>query len=126
MSIFDIDEMINDFWAGMRNTEAYRKYISNEVLRLFNNGELKDVPIETYLKYKRENNPNTPTWFIFDGRKFNYLYIKMDLGRCQVKGGYRIVLYYEDWDADVMIIIKDGKIVQYIDQICFFRDLFDS
>lgn len=125
MSIFDIDEMINDPWAGMRNTELYRKYVSNEVLRLFNNGELEDVSLETFLKYERENNPNTPTWFIFDESKFNYLYIKTDLGRHKVMGGCRIDLYCEEWDADMSIVIKDGEIVRYCDQIYLFRDLLE-
>ena len=51
MAIFDIDEIINDPWAGLRDTEAYVDYVLEEAQRLLDCGELEENPVRTCTIY---------------------------------------------------------------------------
>lgn len=83
MAIFDIDEMINDPWGGLRNTDAYINYVLEEVHRLFEGGELEEVSYEVFVEYMFGEQPDCePSAFIFDGREFNYLYYKDKIAVC--------------------------------------------
>lgn len=100
MTIFDIDEMINDPWAGLRNTDAYIDYVLEEVQRLLDDGELEEVSGEVFMEFVFGDNPDyeTPT-FIFDGREFTYLYCRDKISVC-----------CEEWDRAKWFECKDGKI----------------
>ena len=96
MSIFDIDEIINDPWFGLRNTDAYVNYVLEEVQRLYDSGELKEDTRDFIDElYGLIPPPN----FIFDGRKFDYTYYKNI-----------IVVYYEEWEIGKSFNIKNGKL----------------
>ena len=101
MSIFDIDEMINDQWAGLRDTEAYENYVLEEAQRLFDNGELEVTPDNLYLDYMLFgdlSDPKLPNCFQFDGREFTYLYCLN-----------RFVVFCEGWKKTKVFYIRDGK-----------------
>ena len=101
MTIFDIDERINDPWAGLRKTDAYIDYVLEEVQRLYDSGELEEVSGEVFMGYVfgilSERKPSTG--FLFDGREFTYLYYRD-----------RIVVWCEEWENAKRFDCKDGKI----------------
>ena len=96
MSIFDIDEIINDPWFGLRNTDAYVNYVLEEVQRLYDGGELKE---ETRDFIDVLFDPTPQPNFIFDGRKFNYMYC-----------GNVILVCCEEWETDKRFDIINGKL----------------
>ena len=101
MSIFDIDKIINDPWAGLRDTEAYINYVLEEAQRLLDNGELEMSSREVYMDFVHGGIPHfrPTTSFFFDGREFTYLYYKSNLTiRC-----------CDEWGLKNFIIRK-GKI----------------
>lgn len=108
MAIFNIDEMINDPWAGLRNTDAYHKYVLEEVKRLFKSGAIEEVPKNDFIGFMYGYQPDDydiPT-FIFDGREFEYMY-----GSTPgiTKGGKRIEvkmidIRYKEWDAPMLYV----------------------
>ena len=105
MSIFDIDEMINDPWAGLRNTNAYVDYVLKEAQRLFDNGELEVTPDNLYLHYMLFgdlSDPKLPNCFQFDGREFTYLYCLN-----------RVVVFYEGWKKTKVFPIRDRKLERW-------------
>ena len=95
MAIFNIDEMINDPWAGLRNTDAYYKYVKEEVKRLFKGGEIEEAPVETFAEYMFGYPPDDSILpaFLFDGREFTYLY------NAEFK---LIFVRYEEWDSPMV------------------------
>ena len=96
MSIFDIDEIINDPWAGLRDTEAYAYYVLKEMQRLYDGGELEeDTRGFIDVLFDPTPQPN----FIFDGRKFNYMYC-----------GNVILVRCEEWEIDKRFDIINGKL----------------
>ena len=84
MAIFDIDEIINDPWAGLRETDTYINYVLEEAQRLLDNGELEMSSRDVYMDFVYEGIPNfkPTTSFLFDGRKFVYLYYKSNFSVC--------------------------------------------
>lgn len=100
MAIFDIDEMINDPWAGLRKTDAYHKYVLEEVKRLFKGGEIKEAPGDSFSSamygYPLDEY-DIPT-FLFDGREFSYLY-KANFYNTGVK---MISIHYVEWDIPML------------------------
>lgn len=104
MAIFDIDEMINDPWVGLRNTDAYVNYVLEEVQRLYDGGDLKDVPGNLFVRYLMGeiSDPKPPTNFLFDGREFVYLYC------CN-----KFVVRCDEWDEAKVFIIRGGKMERW-------------
>lgn len=102
MAIFNIDEMINDPWAGLRNTDAYINYVMEEVQRLFDGGELEEISGNLFVMYMMGeiSDPNPSTNFLFDGREFTYLY-HLD----------KFVVRCDEWDEPKIFIVRDGKII---------------
>lgn len=103
MSVFDIDEIIDDPWMGLRNTDAYLNYVLEEVQRLLDGGKLeintRDFIDEIY-------DPRPPHNFIFDGRKFVYDYWGSRIGvGCEEWGGLDLKNYKE-------FHIRNGEIVK--------------
>ena len=96
MSIFDIDEFINDPWFGMRNTEEYVYYVLEEMQRLYDGGELEE---DTRDFIDELFDPTPQPNFIFDGRKFNYTYYKNVILVC-----------CEEWETDKRVDIINGKL----------------
>ena len=96
MSIFDIDEIINDPWFGLRDTEAYAYYVLEEVQRLYDGGELEE---DTRDFIDELFDPTPQPNFIFDGRKFNYMYC-----------GNVILVSCEEWEIDKTFYIINGKL----------------
>ena len=78
MSVFDIDEIINDPWAGLRETDTYINNVLEEAQRLLDCGELEMSSREVYMDFVYGGIPHfrPTTSFFFDGRKFIYLYYK--------------------------------------------------
>ena len=102
MAIFDIDEMINDPWAGLRNTDAYIDYVLVELQRLYDAGELEESSEEVFAGCIYEECDCEPsTSFLFDGREFTYLYYK-DL----------IAIRCVEWEWAKWFECKDGKICE--------------
>lgn len=101
MTIFDIDERINDPWAGLRNTDAYKDYVLEEVQRLLDSGELIELTDKGYDNYL-DGKEYTYSVFIFDGREFTYLYYRDKIVVCceGVMG----------WEKAKWFECKDGKI----------------
>lgn len=73
MAIFNIDEIINDPWAGLRDTDAYLNYVMEEVQRLLDCGELITTTLDNFFDML-EGNPVPIYSFKFDGREFGYDY----------------------------------------------------
>lgn len=102
MTIFDIDEMINDPWAGMRNTDAYINYVLKEAQKLLDSGELEEVSEEVFAGCIYDECDCEPTTsFLFDGREFTYLYYKD-----------KIAIRCDEWGWPEWFGIKDGKICE--------------
>lgn len=103
MAIFDIDENINDPWAGLRDTEAYVDYVLEEVQRLLDCGELKMSSQKVFIEYVFGTRSDKPsTGFLFDGRVFTYLYYESNLSiRC------------DEWKCLKNFTIKEGKIERW-------------
>lgn len=101
MGIFDIDEMINDPWAGLRNTDAYIDYVLVELQRLYDGGALEEVSEGMFAKYifGESSDCNPLHCFLFDGREFTYLYY-----------GGQLVVWCDDWERSKWFECKDGKI----------------
>lgn len=101
MTIFDIDEMINDPWAGLRNTDAYINYVLEEAQRLLDNGELGEVSEEMFAKciFGESSDGIHLPCFLFDGREFTYLYY-----------GGKLVVWCDEWGRSKWFECKDGKI----------------
>lgn len=89
MTIFDIDERINDPWAGLRKTDAYIDYVLVELQRLYDGGELEEASEEVFAGCIYEECDCEPsTSFLFDGREFNYLYYRDKIAiRCDEWSG---------------------------------------
>lgn len=104
MAIFNIDEMINDPWAGLRNTDAYLNYVLEEVQRLYDGGELEEVSGEVFMGYVfgEISDCKPSTSFLFDGREFTYLYYKDKIAVC-CEGSM-------GWEKAKWFECKDGKI----------------
>ena len=104
MSIFDIDEIINDSWAGLRETSTYINYVLEEAQRLLDNGELEMSSREVYMDFVYGGIPNfrPTTSFFFDGRKFIYLYYKSNFS-----------IRYEEWKYPYNFTIRKGKIKKF-------------
>lgn len=101
MAIFDIDKIINDPWAGLRETNTYINYVLEEAQRLLDCGELKMSSREVYMDFVMGGIPNfrLTTSFFFDGRKFIYLYYKSNFSiRC------------DEWEHLKNFTIRKGKI----------------
>lgn len=103
MTIFDIDEMINDPWAGLRNTDAYLNYVLEEVQRLLDDGGLEEVSGEVFMECVFGEPVEQPsTSFLFDGREFTYLYYRDKIVVCcEGEMGWERAKWFE---------CKDGKI----------------
>ena len=101
MAIFDIDEIINDPWAGLRETNTYINNVLEEAQRLLDCGELEMSSRDVYMDFILGGFTNfkPTTSFLFDGRKFVYLYYKSNLTiRC------------DEWDDLMNFRIRKGKI----------------
>ena len=101
MAIFDIDEIINDPWAGLRDTDTYIDMVLEEAQRLYDCGELKMSSRDVYMDFVFGGVPHfrPTTSFIFDGRKFVYLYYKSNFSvRC------------DEWKYLKNFRIRKGKI----------------
>ena len=117
MSIFDIDENINDPWAGLRDTEAYVDYVLEEAQRLYDGGELEETPQESDMLIIFSEIPEeifdyeNTTYFIYDGRKFAYLYYRNTLAMYfEGKEQYWIAVYCKEWEKAKWSVCVDGKI----------------
>ena len=100
MAIFDIDEIINDPWAGLRNTDAYVNYVLEEAQRLIDNGKLEEASEEVFAGCMfGECDCEPSTSFLFDGRKFVYLYYKSNFSIC-----------CDEWVNLMNFSIRKGKI----------------
>ena len=104
MSIFDIDEIINDPWAGLRETSTYINNVLEEAQRLLDCGELEMSSREVYMDFVMGGHTHfhPSTSFFFDGRKFIYLYYKSNLTiRC------------EEWNYPYNFNIRKGKVEKW-------------
>ena len=114
MAIFDIDETINDPWAGLRDTEAYVDYVLEEAQRLFDNGEIKVTPNNLYFDYMLFGDLSDlklPNCFQFDGREFTYMYCFN-----------RFVVFCKGWKEAKVFYIWNGKIERWKSRWCSLSD----
>ena len=104
MAIFDIDEIINDPWAGLRNTDAYVDYVLEEAQRLLDSGELEETSNDLYIGYMMGDlyDPKSQTSFVFDGREFVYLYTPDSF-----------VMRCEEWKNIEICFVSNGKIERW-------------
>ena len=104
MAIFDIDEIINDPWAGLRETDAYMNNVLEEAQRLLDCGELEMSSRKVYMDFvfvgKSIFEPTTS--FLFDEREFVYLYYKSEL-----------IIRCKDWENLKGFKIRKGKIQKW-------------
>lgn len=101
MSIFDIDEIINDPWAGLRETDTYLNYVLEEAQRLLDCGDLKMSSQKVYMDFVMGgvSNFRPTTSFFFDGREFIYLYYKSNL-----------TINCDEWENLKNFTIRKGKV----------------
>lgn len=105
MAIFDIDEIIDDPWAGLRDTKEYEDYVLEEAQRLIDCGELEMSPDNLYFDYMLFgdlSDPKPPNCFQFDGREFTYMYCPN-----------RFVVFYKGWKEAKVFVVRDGKIERW-------------